>query len=670
MYCSVVMLLATVSDSQQLIVYYAATENILCCVHAYRVLCRPSPLNTLPLTVHITCPSHFFSFRFLSYPYLGQCTLFGSMLSEQYRDSGTFFEKILRDRAVSDTLSCIVLPMSSHSCLTILVTYNFYFSLVPHFFISIFYFLFFSFSYVEWNLRSGIPRSPSMLSKPGVTATSSSSSSLSSSLNPKYKRDFLYQNNEDPGRHLETFNNTGLNASSSDSQICPKQSKGFRNTRSSIIHENNQNNMSWRSNYDNNDSRERERDRDRDRGDKDKGAKNERERTVVKNGTDATRSNNNNNSNGNSSKADNKKLSKKDKDSNNGRGIMKEEGYYNGSGDLEVERGNTKQQSNSAQKKKTGLNMIWAASAVSGDVSPTDEGVSEVVVERDCLNDIVVESDKSKRERSSPFFLGSSYNNSSSNTINIGLNIEISTSDQSLLSKGEAKKREIENTTSHFDCNGASTSDTPNGTNTMTEDDIDNDDDETDDVFVMDADIPFSEAGVTRKPSHTQSHSAAVACTGTTTGTIDNESEGSNSGDNVTEISDSADVSDNGSVNMDPKKSSSVPSSSRLLSSNPSFPARPPSSLSASSSLFASNPSSRLPPIGPVGGKKDKHKPACYFGTPGIFQRLCITALAHPFLVVSVKMVTNPELRNQNWIYSYVHIVTRSGFGGLYSGIR
>ena len=67
----------------------------------------------------------------------------------------------------------------------------------------------------------------------------------SSNYNPKYKRDFLYQNKEDPTRHLETFNNTGLNASSSDGQLTQKQiqmqmqSKGLRNVRSSIVRENN-----------------------------------------------------------------------------------------------------------------------------------------------------------------------------------------------------------------------------------------------------------------------------------------------------------------------------------------------------------------------------------------------------------------------------------------------
>ena len=131
-----------------------------------------------------------------------------------------------------------------------------------------------------------------------------------------------------------------------------------------------------------------------------------------------------------------------------------------------------------------------------------------------------------------------------------------------------------------------------------------------------------------------------------------------------------SDTSENNSVSTDLKNS--APSSSRLLSASPSFPAHPTSSLpsSLSSSHPSSSPSLSLPSRTTGPSKKLKTKPVCYFSSPGIFQRLCITALAHPFLVVSVKMVTNPELRNQNWIYSYLHIVTRHGFGGLYSGIR
>eukprot|EP00596_Hydrurales_sp_CCMP1899_P000700 CAMPEP_0119053284 /NCGR_PEP_ID=MMETSP1177-20130426/74338_1 /TAXON_ID=2985 /ORGANISM="Ochromonas sp, Strain CCMP1899" /LENGTH=519 /DNA_ID=CAMNT_0007033207 /DNA_START=887 /DNA_END=2443 /DNA_ORIENTATION=+ len=59
-----------------------------------------------------------------------------------------------------------------------------------------------------------------------------------------------------------------------------------------------------------------------------------------------------------------------------------------------------------------------------------------------------------------------------------------------------------------------------------------------------------------------------------------------------------------------------------------------------------------------------------YFSTLGFFQRLFITAISHPLLVLSVKMITIGELKGKNWFYSYVDVVRRRGFGGLYSGIR
>lgn len=69
---------------------------------------------------------------------------------------------------------------------------------------------------------------------------------------------------------------------------------------------------------------------------------------------------------------------------------------------------------------------------------------------------------------------------------------------------------------------------------------------------------------------------------------------------------------------------------------------------------------------------KDNKKTAnkLFFSTFGFFQRVFITTVSHPLLVLSVKMITDRELKGKNWFYSYVHIVRNRGFGGLYSGTR
>ena len=446
----------------------------------------------------------------------------------------------------------------------------------------------------------------------------------SSNYNPKYKRDFLYQNKEDPTRHLETFNNTGLNASSSDGQLTQKQiqmqmqSKGLRNVRSSIVRENN-------SSYKNNNECEGN-----------QIGSNKRERVF---GEDVSSATSTRNSNYNKSHESN---------------VMPLIIPENVREEEEADKRPYRQNSIGGK-----LNNIWALPGVNGtekenrngNGNGNGNGKGDLFVKdnQETLNTEVV-------GLGPPLLRGFS-TTSSSNTIHIGLNIEVSNSDQSLSSIGRTNEDVSR-------LGGGERSSSRNEASNQLpieeEDDIDNDEDETDDVFAVDGDILYQTSLTRRYPS------TGSACSA---GSCDSRSSGNSSTES---ISDSE--NDNGSLCTDSKStsSSSIHSSSRLLSSNPSFPARSPYSSSNPPLSFSSSFPSPRPSMGSLQGKseKQKPKPECYFSAPGILQRICIVALAHPFLVLSVKMVTNPELRYQNWIYSYVHIVSRSGLGGLYSGIR
>ena len=469
------------------------------------------------------------------------------------------------------------------------------------------------------HIRSGIPRSPSMQTKIPLSPPNTNSSSH----NPKYRRDFLYQNKEDPTRHLETFNNTGLNASSSDGQLTQKQmqSKGLRNVRSSIIRENNssvKNNNEWEGSHLGSVKG------DRVCGENFSSVTSPRNSDSIKshenNGTPVTIREN----------------------------VKKEEDSC-----LEADRRPYRQ--NSVGGK---LNNIWALSGVNRTEKENINGKGNMNGD-EYVKDNQEMSDTEMVSLGPPLLRGFS-TTSSSNTIHIGLNIGISNSDQSLSSIGLTREDSLR--VDGDERSGVNVE--PNNLLPIeVEDDIDNDEDETDDVFAVDGDILYQTSLTRRYPS------TGSACSA---GSCDSRSSGNSSTESINDSD-----TDNGSVCTDSKStsSSSVHSSSRLLSSNPSFPARSPYSPSnpslSFSSSFPSSPSPR-PSMGSLQGRseKEKPKPECYFSSPGILQKICIVALAHPFLVLSVKMVTNPELRYQNWIYSYVHIMSRSGLGGLYSGIR
>jgi hypothetical protein len=359
----------------------------------------------------------------------------------------------------------------------------------------------------------------------------------------KLKRDFQFESLEDPTRRQETFNNTGLNASTSDSQMFLGT---FKNVRSSI----------------NTNNEEREREKEKDAWRRGRNGRSPAADTSSRSG----------NGNGKSSR---KSRSKSDHDS------------------------------------------------VEDLVSPQDSPTEGTGGDGNHLNSIWHDTGKDQEpdsEEVAAYFPGKSCSNSSSNTINIGLNIDL---DVTL--DIDPHVNEV-----------AVCIDKKQG---ELEDNIDNDDDGMYDGITLTGEGASPRPGNSSPPGHSPAPAPAL----------------------------SRDVKHSSSGSM--SDATPLPTSSRLLSSNPSFPSRAlPSrfTTSASSPSFPSS-SSRFPSSA---DKKGKARPTCYFTAPGIFQRIFITALAHPFLVVSVKMITNPELNGQNWMYSYVHIVSRSGFGGLYSGIR
>jgi hypothetical protein len=427
-----------------------------------------------------------------------------------------------------------------------------------------------------------MPRSPSMLPKQPTQQQVMSS---------KLKRDFQFQGSEDPARQQETFDNTGLNASSSDNQMFLGT---FKNVRNSITAE-----------------------KDKDFNGSPRKGQNGKESTDS--GTWNGQSEGHKNGNAGASNGD-------DRGVGTGTGTWKETGT-----DVRATReGGVVQEGNTKSDNK------WISDS-RGIEPETPEGAS--------------------------YFPGKSCSNGSSNTINIGLNIDIDQEMDMDSSRRASLHDDVKNT--HTVMNEERTvsttevkekvKDTGNSIPTATakatvsaigsagkdtEDNIDNDDD--------------TNYGIQLEPE-LEVEVGGVSASG----------ELKVSTDDVTPDTDAA-SSSSGSVSDTPMPRSSF----RLLSTNPSFPSRPAAAIrlpgAASSPSFPSSSSRFL--ISP--DKKAKARPTCYFSSPTLFQRVLITALAHPFLVVSVKMITNPELDSQNWMYSYVYIVSRSGFQGLYSGIR
>lgn len=443
-----------------------------------------------------------------------------------------------------------------------------------------------------------MPRSPSMLPKQPTQQQVMSS---------KLKRDFQFQGSEDPARQQETFDNTGLNASSSDNQMFLGT---FKNVRNSITAEKDKDfNGSPRKGQNGKVST-------------DSGTWNVRGYDDQKDG----QSDGHKNGNAGASNGD-------DRGVGTGRETGTGTGIVTGTG--------------TGTWKETGT-----------DVRATREG--GVVQEGNTKSDNKWISDNRGMEPETPegasYFPGKSCSNGSSNTINIGLNIDIDQEMDLDSSRRASLNDDVKNT--HTDLNEERTVSTtevkekdkdagssiPTATAKAkvtaigspgkdTEDNIDNDDD--------------TNYGIQLEPEH--------------------QPEVEVGGVPINSLTDTdAASSSSGSVSDTPMPRSSF----RLLSTNPSFPSRPAAAIrlpgAASSPSFPSSSSRFL--ISP--DKKAKARPTCYFSSPTLFQRVLITALAHPFLVVSVKMITNPELDSQNWMYSYVYIVSRSGFQGLYSGIR
>jgi hypothetical protein len=462
-----------------------------------------------------------------------------------------------------------------------------------------------------------MPRSPSMLPKQPTQQQVMSS---------KLKRDFQYQGSEDPARQQETFDNTGLNASSSDNQMFLGT---FKNVRNSITAE-----------------------KDKD-------------------------------FNGSPRKGQNGKVST-DSGTWNVRGY---DDQKDGQGD--GHKNGTAGTSN-GDDRGVGTGREAGAGAGTGtwketgtDVRATREG--GVVQAGNTKSDNKWTSDSRGIEPETPegasYFPGKSCSNGSSNTINIGLNIDIDQEmdvdssrgaslnddvktthtvivEERTVSTTEVKEKNKDTGKSIPTATAKATVTAIGGAGKDTEDNIDNDDD--------------TNYGIQLEPEHQPQVEVEV-------GGVPVCGDLKESSEDVTPASScptpapfnsltdtDAASSSSGSVSDTPMPRSSF----RLLSTNPSFPSRPAAAIrlpgAASSPSFPSSSSRFL--ISP--DKKAKARPTCYFSSPTLFQRVLINALAHPFLVVSVKMITNPELDSQNWMYSYVYIVSRSGFQGLYSGIR
>ena len=431
-----------------------------------------------------------------------------------------------------------------------------------------------------------MPRSPSMLPKQPTQQQVMSS---------KLKRDFQYQGSEDPKRQQETFDNTGLNASSSDNQMFLGT---FKNVRNSITAE-----------------------RDKD-------------------------------FNGSPRKTQN--------------------------GKTNFDNGNSDRNGNGGQRNGTSSGNDSSKGKGKGKGTGSGAGT-------DIKSDSKWISENRGNETDTPevsYFPGKSCSNGSSNTINIGLNIDMDPETDAESSRraslndttaGKSQEQQQEQAGSAVKSTGGTGNRTAMATATATaisgsgkdtEDNIDNDDDtnygiqiepEVEVEVQADAEVEVEGGGVTAFGQSKTSSDDATTTSSCPTLTPSNRLSG-------TDVASSS----SGSVSDTPMPRSSF----RLLSTNPSFPSRVHASIrlpgAVSSPSFPSSSSRFL--ISP--DKKAKARPTCYFSSPTLFQRVLITALAHPFLVVSVKMLTNPELNGQNCMYSYVYIVSRCGFQGIYSGIR
>ncbi|CAE7704467.1 unnamed protein product, partial [Symbiodinium microadriaticum] len=50
--------------------------------------------------------------------------------------------------------------------------------------------------------------------------------------------------------------------------------------------------------------------------------------------------------------------------------------------------------------------------------------------------------------------------------------------------------------------------------------------------------------------------------------------------------------------------------------------------------------------------------------------RVVVAGLSHPLLLLSVRMLTSPELQSQNWLSAYLSLVTTQGIPVMYTGLR
>ena len=51
-------------------------------------------------------------------------------------------------------------------------------------------------------------------------------------------------------------------------------------------------------------------------------------------------------------------------------------------------------------------------------------------------------------------------------------------------------------------------------------------------------------------------------------------------------------------------------------------------------------------------------------------KKIVIDTLSHPFLVLSVSMVSDPLLQGDNWFFAYVKFVANYGIPPFYNGLR
>lgn len=67
---------------------------------------------------------------------------------------------------------------------------------------------------------------------------------------------------------------------------------------------------------------------------------------------------------------------------------------------------------------------------------------------------------------------------------------------------------------------------------------------------------------------------------------------------------------------------------------------------------------------------KPSNQKSKIYSVGALFRRSLSTLLSHPFLCLSVAMISNSKLRGQNWVLSSLSILSTSGIRGLYSGLR